>query len=175
VIASTSVSPNRKQWSLFLAVPAIGAAGSTDIGVAYRPLAGLLRTHRAADDERRALEPEALGQQLVLRPHVVADAHLREAHRIGRVVRRRRQPVADLVDDDDEVLDRIERAAGADVHLLDDFAGARVPGRHQDRIVLGRVDLAVGGDGKLAAAQCAFLEVEVADVISSYGPWPSCA
>ena len=103
---------------MLLAVPAIGRGALHHVGIAHGPLVGLLRAHRATDHQREAAQAELLGDELMLRAHVVADAHAREvghAVRRRRVVRRGREAVADLVDDDDEVLVRIERAALADI------------------------------------------------------------
>ena len=49
------------------------------LGVTHRPFVGLLRAHRAAEDERELGDAEFFRQQLVLRAHVVRDAQGREA------------------------------------------------------------------------------------------------
>ena len=57
-------------------------------------------------------------------------------------MRRGRQTVADLIDDDDEILVGVERPTIANENLLDDLIRSRIPGRNQDRVVLGRVESA---------------------------------
>ena len=111
------------------------------VGIANRPFIGLLRAHRAADDQRQAVQPEFFRNKFVLRAHIVADPHMRKISHPGRcrrVVRRGGETAADLIDDEDEILLGIERAALADIDLLHDFAGAGIPGRDQDGIVPGR-------------------------------------
>ena len=112
------------------------------------PLVGLLRSHRAADHEGQAFDPEVLAQQPFLGHHVVADPHPWEvAHGqqpvlpVG-VVRGDRQPVADLVDGDDEVLVGIQRVVRADVGVAPDLVRSGVPGGDEDSVVAGLVELA---------------------------------
>ena len=109
----------------------MGAARCTISGVAYRPSVGLLRAHRAADDQRETVQFRACPSlTYVLRAHVITDTHVREiAHssRRRRVVRRGGQPITNLIDDDDEILVRIECVFIADIYLLDDLVSAGVP------------------------------------------------
>ena len=117
----------------------------------HRPLVGLLGAHRPADDQLQLLDAEVLAQQPFLRHHVVADPHLagtatwRARRSAVGVVRRDGQPVADLVDRDDEVPLRVQRVLRADVDVAPDLVGARVPGGDQDGVVAGLVQLAPGG------------------------------
>src|SRR5262245_51798298 len=123
------------------------------VRVAHRPFVGLLRTHRATDDERETRELELLRDELVLRAHVVTDAYMgKVGHTAGwrRVVRRAGETVADLIDDDDEVGLRIECTPLTDVYLLYDLVGAGVPGGNHDGVVLGGVELAESDVGQAA-------------------------
>ena len=99
---------------------------------------------------------------------------MREISHAGRrrgVVRRGRTTVANLIDDDDEILVRIERPARTDVNLFDDLVSAGVPGRDENGIVFGRVERAESRVGERAAADgAAFLQLEIADVVQRVRP-----
>src|SRR5215472_14694827 len=105
----------------------------------------------------------------MLRTDVVADPHTREIRHSGgrrRVVRRGRETATDLIDGDDEILVRVERVTTADKNLLDDLVGSRIPGRNQDRVVLGPVESAECRVGKLAIAdRAAFLQFETTNIM----------
>jgi hypothetical protein len=91
----------------------------------------------------------------VLRAHVVTDPHMREIPHPGRrrrVVRRGRKTVADLIDDDDEILVGIERTALTDIDLLHDFVGAGVPGGDEDVVIFGGIERAESSVGERATA-----------------------
>ena len=51
-----------------------GCGALDHIGIAYRPFIGLLRPHRAADDQRQALEAELFREKSMLCAHVITDA-----------------------------------------------------------------------------------------------------
>jgi hypothetical protein len=70
------------------------------------PFVDLLSTHGAAHDESKLFDAEVLGDQFVLGCHIVANAQIGElAHRLWRriVLRRGRNPAAQLIYHDDEV------------------------------------------------------------------------
>jgi len=83
-----------------------------------------------------------------------------------RIVRRGGKTAADLIHDDDEVFGGIERATVADINLLNDLVGARVPGGNKDRIIVAGVERAKSSVGELAIADGApFFQFETADVV----------
>ncbi len=134
------------------------------------PLVGLLGAHRPADDELQLLDTEPLTQQPLLGDDVVADAHPRKArHRDRRVlpdgvVRRHRQPAADLVDRDDEVPRRVQGVPLAHVDVAPGLVRAGVPRGDEDGVVLRRRQLAPCGVGQPAVRnRPALLELESAD------------
>jgi len=72
-----------------------GRGALDHIGIAYHPFIGLLRPHRAANDQRQALQAELFREKSMLCAHVITDAHIREIPHPGRrrgVVRRGRKP-----------------------------------------------------------------------------------
>ena len=130
------------------------------LGKAHGPFPDLLCPHRSADHERETLDSKELAHQPLLRTHVVADPHLGKVWaRVCAVdiVGRRRESVADLVDDDDEVAIRIEDALGTDVDALHHLVRARVPGGYQDRVIARLVERANRGVGKFEVGQDAAL------------------
>ena len=143
------------------------------IGVAHRPFIGLLRAHGAADNQDETLQAEPFRDKLMLRAHVITDAHMREIphpSRRPRVVRRGGETAADLIDDDDEILGGIECTAVADVNLLNDLVGAGVPGGNEDGVIFGSVERAERSVGELAIADGGtFFQFEMADVIQLVG------
>ena len=75
--------------------------------VADRPLVGLAGTHRRAQDQLQGLDAPLLCEQPVLGLDLVVEGDRREVRPVERwrgVAGRRRQPVVELVGDDDEVL-----------------------------------------------------------------------
>jgi hypothetical protein len=74
------------------------------------------------------------------------------------------QAAADLVDRDDEVALGVERVLGSDVGGAPNLVRPRVPGRDQDRVVAGRVELAPRCHRQPAVRDvAALLEVERSD------------
>src|SRR5215208_3099832 len=74
---------------------------------AHGPFVGLLGTHRSPNDERQALEAKLFSDEYMLSLHIVTNAHVGKighAVRKGRIVWRTGEPIANLIDDDDEVL-----------------------------------------------------------------------
>ena len=61
--------------------------------------------------------------------------------------------VADLIDEDDEVLGWVEGAAFADIGLLQNFRSARIPARKQDHVVFIFRERPVRGIGNFQPAQ----------------------
>ena len=109
------------------------------VGVADRPLIGLLRPHRDSKDKRQLLDAKFLGEQPALRADIVADTNIWKPGRVERwfgTVRRAGKPVADLIDEDDEIFFGIERSARPKIGEFQNFAAARIPSRKKDRIVL---------------------------------------
>ena len=127
---------------------AVHAVRETD-----RPLVGLLRAHRRADHGEQFGDAEVLAQEAFLGDDVIADGDEREPRHGDRLVvggvRGRGQPVADLVDDDDEVLRRVQRVVLADVGLQPGLVGAGEPGGDEDGVVAGLVERADGGHRQL--------------------------
>jgi len=114
VIASTNVSVKRKSWMVFFCGARDRRRAFHRIGLAHCPFVALLRAHRPADYQRQIVTAKFFGDRLVLRAYVVADPHMCEIQHSGRqrrVVRRGRETAADLVDDDNEILGGVERAA----------------------------------------------------------------
>ena len=134
----------------------------------HGPLVRLLRTHRTAEDQRELFDAEVLAQQALLRHDVITDAHPREAALAvgpGEGVRRGAEPAADLVDQHDEPLVRVQRAPWPDVRVAHDAVVAGVPGGDQDGVVLGSVQPSERLVRELAASQrAAVLQHQVADV-----------
>src|SRR5215207_2581881 len=131
------------------------AGAQHHLGEADGPLVGLPGAHRPAGDERERLDPELLGDQLVLRLDLVVEGDVREARLVVRrrsVARRAREPVAEHVRDDDEVLGGVEGHALADQPLVVPVA-TRVPRWVHDRIGLVGIEVAVGLVGELRVAQ----------------------
>jgi hypothetical protein len=99
---------------------------------------------------------------------------MREISHAGRrrgVVRRGRTTVANLIDDDDEILVRIERPALANVNLFDDLVRAGVPGRNENGVVFGGIERAESRIVERAAADgTAFLQLEITDVLQLIRP-----
>jgi hypothetical protein len=58
--------------------PGEGQGALDHVGVAYGPFIGLLRAHRPSQDELEPLDPVALGEEPMLRPHVVTDGDVRK-------------------------------------------------------------------------------------------------
>ena len=83
-----------------------------------------------------------------------------------RVVRRGGKTIADLIDDNDEILVGIERAALTDINLLNDLVGAGVPRRDKDGVIVGGIERAEGSVGECATADgAAFFQIEITDVV----------
>ncbi len=81
-------------------------------------------------------------------------------------MRRGGEAVADLIDDDDEILVGIERTATSRVHLLHDFARAGIPSGNEDSVVFCRIERAERGVGELAISNGAtFFQSELAEVV----------
>ncbi len=136
------------------------------VRVHRRPVVGLERAHRPAGDEHELVDAEMLRDEAMLGADVVVGGDVGEARpvpRRGGVARRGREPVAEHVRDDDEVLVRVEGLAGADQPLvLRVLAG--VPRRVDDGVVLGRAQGPEGLEDELGRAQrLAALEHEVAE------------
>ena len=128
--------------SLVFAAPQNGQHPPDHVRVADRPLVGLPGAHRPAGDELQRLDPELLGDQPVLQLDLVVERDVRETCpvvRRRRVARRAREPVAEHVRDDDEVLGGVERHALADQPLVV-VVPARVPRRIDDRVALVGVE-----------------------------------
>ena len=68
----------RPLCAVVLAVPATAASRSTAAGWRTAQLVGLLGSHREADRQCDAVDAERLGEEAVLRGHVVADRDLGE-------------------------------------------------------------------------------------------------
>jgi hypothetical protein len=118
---------------------------------------GLLRPHRKPVDEPDPLDAEHLRQEALLHPDHVGHREMRVAgavERRRRVARRGGEPVAELVDDDDEIFARVERLAGRDLPFEIVMLGA-VGGRVDDDIRLPRIERAVGlvGEAGIAIGQ----------------------
>jgi hypothetical protein len=100
---------------------------------------GLLRAHRDSKDKCQFLDAEFFRDESVLSANIVADTDRWKPGRVERrlgVVRRTGEPVADLVDENDEIFVGVERAARAEIDKFQDLAAARIPSRKKDRIVL---------------------------------------
>src|SRR5207249_588848 len=79
--------------------------------------------------------------------------------------------VADLIDDDDEILVGIERTAFTDIDLLDDLVGAGVPGGNEDGVVFGGTERAESSVGECAPADgAALFQIEIANVVQLVRP-----
>ena len=129
------------------------------IGEQRAPVKGLLRPHRKTVDELDPLDAEHLGQQALLHPHIVGHREMRVAPAVEgrrRVARRGGQPVAELVDDDDEIFGWIERPARRDQPFevvmlravgggVDDDVGFR--GVERAVRLIGELGVAVGQPG----------------------------
>ena len=88
-----------------------------------------------------------------------------------RIVRRGRKTVANLIDDDDEILVGIERTALTDIHLLDDFVRAGVPSGNEDGVILGGTECTESSVGECATADgAALFQIEIADVVQLVRP-----
>src|SRR3984885_4560890 len=139
------------------------------VGVSYRPLIGLLCAHGAAYNERETFQVKFFRDKFVLRAHVIPDAHMGKISHPGRwrrVVRRGGKTIADLINDDDEILAGIEGVALADIYLLHDLVCAGVPGGNEDGIVFRSIELAESSVGELAGAyRVAFLQIDITDVV----------
>jgi len=99
----------------------------------------LLRAHRDSKDKRQFLDAEFFRDESVLSANIVADTDRWKPGRVERrlgVVRRTGEPVADLVDENDEIFVGVERAARTEIDKFQDLAAARIPSRKKDRIVL---------------------------------------
>src|SRR6185437_8430277 len=115
------------------------------IGVAHRPLKGLLRSHREADDRAKMRDSEILGEQLMHGPDIVADRRYRAARpviRLRRVAWARRVPVAEQLGSDEKELRGVERKAWPDQPLVAVVVGHVVRWK-QHCVVARRVQAAV--------------------------------
>ena len=152
--------------SLVLDEPQNGQRPLDHVRVADGPLVGLPGAHRPAGHERERLDPER-GHEPVLLLDLVVESDVREARgvvRRRRVGRRAREPVAQHVRDDDEVLGRIQGHAVSDQPLVVPVA-AGVPGRVHDRVALVGVQLAVCLVRELGVAQRrAVLQRHIAEI-----------
>ena len=109
------------------------------------PLKGLLRAHREAGDERKPADAKMLRHEPMLREDIVVDRDARKGRAVdrhGRVARRRRQAVAEHVDDDDELPRGIDRAALREHQLAVGMMGGVERG-DEDDVVARRVQPAV--------------------------------
>ena len=80
-------------------------------------------------------------------------------------MRRTRKAVAELIDDDDEILAGVERSAGAVISLLDDLVCSGVPGWDKDGVIFGGIERAEDRVGKSAAADGpTVLQIQVTDI-----------
>jgi hypothetical protein len=118
----------------------------------------LLRPHRKPVDEPHPLDAEHLLEQALLHPHIVGHRELRIAgaiERRRRVARGGRQPVAELVDDDDEIPGRIERLPRRDLPF--EIRMLRpVRGRVDDDVCLpGIISRATSGSERMSP-RCTF-------------------
>ena len=81
-------------------------------------------------------------------------------------MRRTGKPVADLIDEDDEIFIGIERSARPKIGEFQNFAAARIPSRKKDRIVLLFRKLAEGGIGELKVSDLtALLKLEITEIV----------
>src|SRR4051794_23457883 len=136
--------------------------------VMYSPFVGLLGTHGAADNQRETRQAKFFRDKFLLCPDVITDADMRKIphpSRRRRVVRRGGKAVANLVDDDDEILVGIERATLPDIHLLHDLACAGVPGRNEDCVIFGGAERTKTGVSECAAANsAAFFQLQITNI-----------
>ncbi len=125
------------------------------VGKQRAPVQRLLAAHRPAVNQRQPRDAERLAQQTLLRVHVVPVREQRiaaETERLGQVARRGRQPVAQLVGDDDEVALGIEDAIARD-QPLDVGVMRPVRGGIEDDVRLVGRQPAIGLVGEACAGQ----------------------
>ena len=87
-----------------------------EAGMGVAPAPGVHAAHRGPGDQQQVVDAEVLRQQPVLRRHHVVVVVAREIHPQA-VARPAGGAVADAVGQHDEVLARVERAAGAEERL----------------------------------------------------------
>src|SRR5436309_1469252 len=119
-----------------------------DVRMRHAPLERLHPAHRGTDHGHHVVDAELLLEQPALRLHHVAHPELRKLHARLRlaVARRSREPVADGVGGDHEVLRRVQRLARPD----EEVQAVMVAGQrrhHEDRVRLPGVERAVGDVG----------------------------
>ena len=122
-----------------------GADALHTLGKDCAPVQCLLAAHRPAISERQLRDAEALAQQPLLRVHIVPVREHRiapGAERLREIARRGREPVAELIGNDDEIAFGIENAIPPD-QPVDVGVMRRVGCRVENDIRLVRRELAI--------------------------------
>ena len=118
-----------------------GCRALDNFWVADRPLIRLRSAHGDTHDKFQPLNAKLLSDQPMLSPNVIIDSDVGKFYPIERsrsIMGRAREPIPDLICNDDIILIGIDGSSRPDVGLFDNLAGTRVPSQDGYRIVLLR-------------------------------------